>query len=77
MPMVTIQLLAGRSAAQKSAVARRVTAAMVEECGCAAADVSVVFADVEPADWFVAGRSAAAATVEAHGPSSLRHDSKS
>jgi 4-oxalocrotonate tautomerase len=57
MPVVTIELIAGRTAAQKKALAERITEAMVETCNARADDVSGLFVDIAPGDWFVAGAS--------------------
>ncbi len=57
MPVVRVELLAGRSEAQKRAAAKAITDALVSTCGTQAHDVTVVFVDSDPGDWFVAGRS--------------------
>lgn len=56
MPMVRIELSAGRTVEQKRAVARAVTDAMVSICNCTPESVHVVFFDVATNDWAVAGR---------------------
>ncbi len=55
MPMIRVELSAGRSQEQKQAVADAITDAMAEHCDCAPESVHVVFVDVEPSDWAVAG----------------------
>jgi 4-oxalocrotonate tautomerase len=56
MPVIRVELSAGRSQAQKKATALAITEAMVQHCGCAPASVHVVFVDVKNSDWAVAGR---------------------
>ncbi len=56
MPIVRIELSAGRTAEQKRETARAVTSAMVEHCKCSPESVHVVFIDVLNSDWAVAGR---------------------
>lgn len=55
MPVIHVELIAGRTQSQKTQIAERLTSAIVEICGTAAADVHVVFSDVSKFDWFVAG----------------------
>ncbi len=55
MPIIHIELIEGRTDMQKSELAARMTRAMEEVCGVAAADIHIVFSDVSKADWFVAG----------------------
>lgn len=64
MPIVRIELLPGRSDDVKQALADRVTAAFQEVCGTNPAVVEVIFQAVEGRDWFVGGKSYAAATVQ-------------
>ena len=56
MPTVRIEWLAGRPAALKQTLAAEMTALMVSRCGCDPAHVYVIFDDVQPGDWAVAGR---------------------
>ena len=56
MPVVTVEWVAGRTRAQKQAVAARITAAVAEEGGVRPEDVWMVFQDVDPGDWAVGGR---------------------
>lgn len=56
MPVIKIELSAGRTQAQKQQVADDVTKSMVERCGCTPESVHVVFVDVKPSDWAVAGK---------------------
>lgn len=61
MPTVRIEWLAGRPATLKQTLAAEMTALMVQRCGCDPAHVYVIFDDVQPGDWAVAGRLFAAA----------------
>jgi 4-oxalocrotonate tautomerase len=56
MPIVRIELSAGRTQEQKQKVAAEVTQSMVQNCGCTPESVSVVFVDIKPSDWAVAGK---------------------
>lgn len=56
MPVIRIELSAGRTQVQKQQVATAVTEAMVKFCQCTPQSVHVVFDDVAPSDWAVAGR---------------------
>lgn len=56
MPVVRIELSAGRTQEQKKATAVAVTEAVVRHCGCTPESVHVVFVDVSNSDWAVAGR---------------------
>ena len=51
MPVVSIQLLSGRSKDQKSKIAKAVTNAMVDIGGAKPEGVHVIFSDVEKDDW--------------------------
>jgi 4-oxalocrotonate tautomerase len=55
MPHVTVQLLDGRSTAQKRAAAKAITDALVEHCGAKRESVVVVFSDVTRDSWSRAG----------------------
>ena len=55
MPVVTIQLLSGRSKEQKTRIAKAVTDAIVDIAGARPEGVQVIFADIEKADWANAG----------------------
>lgn len=56
MPHVTIELLEGRTMEQKAAVAKAVTAALVDLAGSKPGDVDIVFVDVARSNWANAGR---------------------
>lgn len=51
MPHVTVQLLEGRTTAQKRATATAITEALVEHCGAKRESVVVVFSDVPLDSW--------------------------
>ena len=51
MPLVEITLYSGRTDAQKQAIARRVSVALIEEGGAAPDSVHVIFRDCERHDW--------------------------
>ena len=55
MPVVTIQLLSGRSKDQKTKLAKAITDAVVDIAGARPEGVQVIFADIEKADWANAG----------------------
>jgi 4-oxalocrotonate tautomerase len=56
MPIVRIEMLSGRNAAQKARLAEAITKAMVEIAKAKPEDTNIVFADVSRADWAVAGK---------------------
>ena len=56
MPIVRIDMLAGRSAETKQAVAAEITATLARLCGTEAAHIYVMFNDVQHHDWAVAGQ---------------------
>ena len=51
MPHVIVKMYAGRSDAQKAALAEAVTQAVMRANGCGADAVSVGIEDVAPSDW--------------------------
>ncbi len=55
MPLIQIELTTGRTPAQKAAIAKAVTEAMVEHGDSTPASVWVVFRDVAPHDWASGG----------------------
>lgn len=55
MPVVTIQLLSGRSKEQKARLAQAVTDAIVDIAKAKPEGVQVIFSDVEREDWASAG----------------------
>jgi 4-oxalocrotonate tautomerase len=56
MPIVRIELYAGRTPEQKAACARDVVDAVVRNLGTTPEVTQVVFVDVERHDWHVGGR---------------------
>lgn len=56
MPIVRIEMLAGRSAALKQHIATEVTALVARLCSSDPAHIWVIFNDVQHHDWAVAGR---------------------
>jgi 4-oxalocrotonate tautomerase len=55
MPVIKVELSAGRSQEQKQLVVNDITKSLVDHCGCTPESVHVVFVDVKPSDWAVAG----------------------
>lgn len=56
MPLVRIEMLAGRSADLKQELASEITSLIARLCRSDPAHVWVIFDDVQPRDWAVAGR---------------------
>lgn len=56
MPLLNVQLFAGRSVEQKRALAEALTEACTRVLGCSAASVDVIYTDVQKHDWATAGR---------------------
>jgi 4-oxalocrotonate tautomerase len=56
MPVIRVEMFAGRSPAQKQAFAQAVTESFVAICGGTPQSVQIVFQDVAKADWAVAGK---------------------
>jgi 4-oxalocrotonate tautomerase len=54
--MIRIELSTGRTREQKLKVAQAITQSVVEYLHCKPETVQIVFIDVEPADWAVAGK---------------------
>ncbi|MBC6440588.1 MAG: tautomerase family protein [Rhodospirillales bacterium] len=59
MPLVTVEMMPGRTREQKDAFAKRVVVAMDEELGAPASSVWLVFKEVDPADWYMGEKSTA------------------
>ncbi|WP_404474080.1 2-hydroxymuconate tautomerase family protein [Vreelandella venusta] len=59
MPIINIQLIAGRTAEQKEALIKNVTDACVESIDCTPESVRILLSDVEGQDFGVAGESVA------------------
>lgn len=56
MPYVKIELIEGRSEKQKADIAEAVTRAIVDYGGAKAADIDIVFVDIEPGNWAISGQ---------------------
>lgn len=56
MPIVRIEMLAGRSAETKQRIAQEMTETMARLCKTDPAHVYVIFNDVQHQDWAVAGK---------------------
>ncbi len=56
MPIIRIEMLEGRSEAQKRACAEAVTRAWAETCNGRPEAVQVIFTDVAKTDWATGGR---------------------
>lgn len=56
MPMIRIELSTGRTREQKLAVVEAVTQSVAEHLKCKPETVQIVFVEVNPADWAIAGR---------------------
>lgn len=59
MPIVTVQLIEGRTPEQKLATAEAITDAVEKHCVIAREHIYVVFEDVAATDWMVAGETVA------------------
>jgi 4-oxalocrotonate tautomerase len=55
MPFVSIRLYAGHPRERKDEIARRITDTLAEVCQVKREAVWVVFEEVPPPDWYVAG----------------------
>lgn len=55
MPLVRISMIEGRSPQQKESAAKKITEALVEECGAHAEHIYVIFDDIGETDWTVGG----------------------
>lgn len=56
MPIVRVEMLAGRSPELKQRMATEMTALVARLCNSDPAHIYVIFNDVQPQDWAVAGR---------------------
>jgi 4-oxalocrotonate tautomerase len=56
MPIINVDLFAGRTAEQKRAFTKAVTDVFVETCGGTPQSVHVIFRDVSKEDWGVGGK---------------------
>lgn len=55
MPVVTIQLISGRTKEQKAKIAQAITDSIVDIANVKPEGVQVIFSDVEREDWASAG----------------------
>ena len=55
MPMIHVEMLAGRSRAQKTELVEVFTREMARIAKCAPADIQIVFDEVARSDWAVGG----------------------
>lgn len=55
MPMIKVELFAGRTADQKAELARELTSTYVRVMGGKPEAVSIIFSDVDKSDWANAG----------------------
>lgn len=56
MPIIRVELFAGRTVEQKRALARALTDATATTLGMQPDSVDVIFTDVEKSDWATGGR---------------------
>lgn len=68
MPIVRVELLAGRPAETKAELIRRVTEAVVEVLGSDPSQVRVLLQDVPPENWGIAGNPVKGSPHENHAP---------
>ena len=59
MPMVRIELYAGRTPEQKTECARAIVKAMQQHLNAKPESTQVVFVDVQPGDWLLGAKLAA------------------
>jgi 4-oxalocrotonate tautomerase len=55
MPMIRVEMYAGRTLDQKRAIARALTDALCATANCTPQSVQVVLVDVDKSDWAAAG----------------------
>lgn len=65
MPMIRVEMFAGRTPEQKRNFAKAVTDSFVQICGGTPQSVQIVFSDVEKSDWATAGKLASDAAPAA------------
>lgn len=56
MPMIRVEMFAGRTPEQKRKFAQAVTESFVTHCGGTPQSVQIVFQDVDKGDWATAGK---------------------
>lgn len=64
MPLIQISLFPGRSAAQKTEMAQEITRVLDTVAGIPPAATTVIFTEVVPSDWLVAGQPYGAAKAD-------------
>ncbi|MBK5571553.1 4-oxalocrotonate tautomerase family protein [Ensifer sp. SSB1] len=64
MPIVRIELFPGRSHATKMEIASAITHALEEKAGIQPSATTVIFSEIPPSDWVVAGKPYAMPTKE-------------
>ena len=74
MPIVRIDLIAGRTPERKAELVRQVTAAVVETLEVRPDQVRVLLNEVPPEHWAVAGQSMAERARSEQGAEGLRQD---
>jgi 4-oxalocrotonate tautomerase len=55
MPYLKIEMYAGRSRDQKSALTKAITEAFVRHAGCRTEDVQIVIHEIKRGDWAIGG----------------------
>jgi 4-oxalocrotonate tautomerase len=55
MPIIKVEMFAGRSREKKRALAKALTDAFVESCGGTPQSVQIVIADIAKEDWGIGG----------------------
>jgi len=59
MPVIKVEMFAGRSPEKKRELARSLTEAFLNTCGGKPESVQVIFQDISKEDWAIGGRIAA------------------
>ena len=72
MPVIRVEMFAGRTAEQKRAFAKAVTQSFVEICGGTPQSVQMIFQDVGKQDWAVAGALAADSAPQVTSPATAK-----
>ncbi|EJM35095.1 hypothetical protein, 4-oxalocrotonate tautomerase [Pseudomonas sp. GM33] len=68
MPIVRIEMLAGRQDEKKHQLAREITAAFARILGSEPKDVTITFTDVAASDWVIAGDPLGASVTDCSRP---------
>jgi 4-oxalocrotonate tautomerase len=64
MPIVRVELFPGRTSKTKAAIAKEITTVLQAVAGVPPSDTTVMFVEVAPSDWVVAGEPLAANLAE-------------